>query len=238
MKAFPLTNAPHLPLTGQSHPLVRESTRWLTAGNAVTLFGALAIFVAAYTWSQLRTQEATTVDMTIPVVDFSDFQPQQIAPRTTSDSSAKPLVSPDDLGVPDPVADSETSNEDFPTQDEWSTFLNGEGTGVFDGPVDVSNTPAAIDTFVAFDELPVLLGIGEPVYPEMAKAAGIDGTVLVKVLVTKLGKVKHAVAVAGPEPLREAAVDGAKTATFTPAMQGKNAVEVWVMIPVTFSLTR
>jgi protein TonB len=114
-----------------------------------------------------------------------------------------------------------------------------DGQGEYEGVVEItppSEEPDAV--FMPFDKLPVLLSIDAPVYPDLAKAAGIDGTVLVKIFVTRQGKVKQAVAVDGPEVLWQAAVDAAKTALFTPALQGDNPVDVWVTIPVTFSLNR
>ncbi len=42
--------------------------------------------------------------------------------------------------------------------------------------------------FVAFDELPVLLSAEQPAYPDLAREAGITGTVRVNVLVGKDGQ--------------------------------------------------
>jgi TonB family protein len=129
--------------------------------------------------------------------------------------------------------------DDFPTLEEIRDWF--DRTGPVDGPIEVAPsepTEASANPYVAFDELPVLLSIGAPVYPDLARAAGIEGTVLVRVLVTRTGKVQDAVAVEGPAPLHASAVDAARTALFKPALQGDNPVEVWVMIPITFSLSR
>jgi outer membrane biosynthesis protein TonB len=56
--------------------------------------------------------------------------------------------------------------------------------------------------------------------------------------VGKDGKVKQAVAVEGPDVLRPEAVRAAKTAIFKPALQGTSPVEVWVQVPIVFSLNR
>jgi protein TonB len=84
----------------------------------------------------------------------------------------------------------------------------------------------------------VLLSVQPPVYPEMVREAGIDGTVTVQVLVGKDGKVKQAQAVDGPDPLRASGVASARTAIFKPALQGTSPVEVWVMVPITFQLNK
>ena len=52
-------------------------------------------------------------------------------------------------------------------------------------------THPAPDDFVAVDEEPVRLRIDPPVYPDVALPAGVEGTVLVRVLVGKNGKVSR-----------------------------------------------
>ena len=113
--------------------------------------------------------------------------------------------------------------------------LGGSGDSLVIDPSMGDDEPA-MGEFVAFDELPVLLSIQPVVYPVLAREAGIDGTVVVQVLVGKDGKVKKAVAIEGPEVLMSAAVAAAKTALFKPALQATSPVEVWVQIPVSFSL--
>lgn len=237
MKAFSLSNAPHLPVTGASHPLVRESVRWLTAGNAVSLFSALLFVGGLYAWSQMSPDEPPAVK--IPsVFTFDDFPTPPPIVHEVDTRAAMERPEADKLAVPEPVAHLDAEESKFPSRDklEW----NGRDDDVIDGPVDVLTPFHATqpDTFVAFDELPQLLSIGRPVYPDLVLEAGIDGTVLVRVLVTRAGKAKHAVAIEGPVALYDSATDAARTALFRPAKQGNNPVEVWVTIPVTFSLNR
>lgn len=236
MKALSLITAGHLPVTGESHPLRQESLRWLTAGNTIALAAVMLAFGGWYVWSQSnRSVEVTTVPRVVnEIPEFST--PQRIDPRPPAEPRPIMPASAPDFGVVEPV-DRDVA-EDFATNEEWSKVLDGDGR-TFDGPVDApAFNPTDMDTFVAFDELPVLLSIHRPIYPDLARQAGIDGTVLVKVLITRAGKVKEAVAVDGPEVLRNAAADAAKTGLFKPALQGMNPVEVWVLIPVTFSLNR
>ncbi len=237
MKAFSLANAPHLPVTGDSHPLVRESLRRLTAANAVTLVGALLLFTGAYLWA-LRSGNVTTPPPIFPRGPEISPTPRIVPPYGTPSGFA---VADNEFGVPDPKPNVIEPGDEFSGEP-------GDGEDLPPGfaPGDFPDEPFAFeppaiqqpDTIVVFDELPVLLSIGEPVYPDLVQRAGIDGTVLVKVFVTRAGKVKQAVAVGGPEALRNSAVDAAKTALFVPAKQGDTPVDVWVMIPVTFSLNR
>jgi len=238
MKAFSLANAPHLPVTGDSHPLVKESLRRLTTANAITLVGALLLFGGIYVLAS-RGGNATAPTIELPRGPETASTPTIVPPSGTL---AGFTVADHKFGVPDPkpnVIESEDRFSAEPGNNE-EELPPGFGPGEFpDEPFAFG--PAAIqrpDTIVVFDELPVLLSIGEPVYPDLARRAGIDGTVLVKVFITRAGKVKQAVAVEGPDVLRNSAVDAAKTALFVPAKQGDTPVDVWVMIPVTFSLNR
>jgi TonB family protein len=65
-----------------------------------------------------------------------------------------------------------------------------------------------------------------PVYPPAARAAGITGTVVVRVLVDESGRVTTAEATNGPEPLREAAEDAARMARFSPTLLSGAPVRV------------
>ena len=241
MKSFSLANATHLPVTGDLHPLVRESTRWISTANAISLATAIAIFSAWYFWSHSRHEDTAPANATI--VKYTELGvPPSIKEPSAPQVNVAEAITPPSIGVPEPVPDAEATESTIATQSEMSEALapftaddlGGSGDSIV---VDVNHTPG-MGEFVAFDELPVLLTIQPPTYPELVRQAGIDGTVLVQVLVGKDGKVKQAIAVEGPEPLRPEAVRSAKTAVFKPALQGTSPVEVWVQVPIVFTLNR
>lgn len=77
-----------------------------------------------------------------------------------------------------------------------------------------------------------------PRYPEAARREGIEGVVMLRFQVLASGKVgtvqvQHS---AGREDLDQAAVEAVKTWRFEPARRGKEAVAVWVTLPVRFEL--
>jgi TonB family protein len=74
------------------------------------------------------------------------------------------------------------------------------------------------------------------VYPRGAKAAGITGTVLVRVMVDESGDVLTAEATSGPAPLREAAEAAAREARFTPTLLSGQPVKVSGVITYNFVL--
>ena len=244
MKAFSLAGATHLPVTGDLHPLRKEFTRWVTWANASVLITGIALFAGWYFYSH-RTREEE-VPRNVQIVKFTELgvPPSIRDVNTPQVMNVAEAVAPPSIGVPEPVPDAEATTSTIATQAEMSDALapitasDMMGGGNDSLVVDMSDRSPGPGEFVPFDELPVLLSVEPPVYPEMVRDAGIDGTVQVQVLVGKDGKVKQAQAVEGPEPLRPAGVASARTALFKPALQGTSPVEVWVMIPVTFQLQR
>jgi len=77
-----------------------------------------------------------------------------------------------------------------------------------------------------------------PKYPEIAKEAGIEGTVIVQAFVDKKGRVKETIILKGiPNTgLDEAAITAIRKTRFVPAKQRERAVGVWISIPVHFRL--
>ena len=76
----------------------------------------------------------------------------------------------------------------------------------------------------------------KPSYPEIARKAGIEGTVTVYVLVDKRGKVEALGQIHGNEVFHEAAKEAAWKWEFTPAIQNDKPVKVWVSLPFKFRL--
>jgi TonB family protein len=66
----------------------------------------------------------------------------------------------------------------------------------------------------------------KPVYTEEAKRLKLRGRVTVRVVVDESGKVTSALALDGPAPLRQAAEEAARQATFTPATDGGITVKM------------
>jgi TonB family protein len=75
-----------------------------------------------------------------------------------------------------------------------------------------------------------------PFYPAEAKAAGVSGTVVVKVVLDESGRVETAEAVSGPFMLRGAAEDAARLAQFSPTLLSGQPVGVSGVITYNFIL--
>ena len=100
-----------------------------------------------------------------------------------------------------------------------------------------------MNIFVPYDEAPFPIG-GFPAiqralkYPEIARKAGIEGRVIVQVLVSAKGRVikTRVIKSLGHSGCDEAAVKAIKTVKWKPALQRDKPVKVWVAIPVIFKL--
>lgn len=89
----------------------------------------------------------------------------------------------------------------------------------------------------AVEEKPQLVRQIQPEYPIVARKAGVEGTVYLKVLVSKAGQVTKAEVVRGKEIFHQAALDAIQEFEFKPARQSDKPVDVWLMVPMQFRLT-
>lgn len=68
--------------------------------------------------------------------------------------------------------------------------------------------------------------VPQPIYPPAARAVGASGKVIVQVLIDEGGRVISANAVSGNPILRDAAVQAARSARFSPTLRGGEPVKV------------
>ncbi len=91
--------------------------------------------------------------------------------------------------------------------------------------------------FFAVEVKPKVVKQVEPEYPELARKAGIEGRVFVKVLVNEQGRVDTVIVLKATNPIFiKPAVAAAKQFVFTPGRQRDKPVKVWVAIPFIFRL--
>lgn len=170
------------------------------------------------------------------------FSPQfTIKPYKLKEEKFEVVDVPQDIQIPPPPKDiappqvpveaaegEDTENDIAPT-----TFDSFE-----DMPPPPPPSSGNAGAFLAFDEPPVLEHFVQPKYPELARDAGIEGTVAVRVLVSEEGKVLSAdVLQSDVTPAMEkAAVAAAMQCRFRPAKQRTVPVKAMVMIPFHFQL--
>lgn len=98
------------------------------------------------------------------------------------------------------------------------------------------------EIFLVVEQMPVIKGglkklYDYVTYPKVAQKSGIEGTVVVKLVVSPEGKpTQPEVIKSVHQILDDAAVEGIMKLEFEPAKQRSRAVAVWISIPVVFDL--
>jgi protein TonB len=136
------------------------------------------------------------------------------------------------------------SIDDAPTQvfARNSKAASGDGRQAKRKRLPAGNRPQAFfvnrdpreGDFVYYEEAPVPITKVQPVYPEFAKEARIEGKVILHVLVGRDGLVWDARVFRGVRGLDEATLDAIKKWVFKPAMSNNKPVAVWIEVPLSF----
>lgn len=187
-----------------------------------------------------------------PVVNSMKIMTLPPPPATESVQPPPPTLPNAPLaraGTPIPAPDEALPNvPDFANVDVISRALLDGGNGLDEGiPPLVSEiatevreeepdpgifVPVEKDPYVDIKDLQKKV-----VYPEVAKRAGIEGRVNVRVLIPKTGvPKKYIIWQSDSELLNEPAAKAVMSSVFTPAIQNNQPVECWVSIPIVFRL--
>jgi len=179
------------------------------------------------------------------VKKYEDLPPppsieQPMEPREAPKGlEAKGNVGEVPLPVPDALADATT----------WATDAGAAGEGVGEGTEliveDTGEVEVAAEnpwdevTFdVEYSEAPVVVHEERPKYPEIARASGVEGDVVLFVYIDENGNVRNAVVQSSPglPALEEEAKKAAMKCKFKPAKQQGKPVGVWYNIVMQFRL--
>lgn len=175
--------------------------------------------------------------------------PPQLIVQTGPASRAGTPIAVPDAQIP-------ADMKEFAKMDELSRASSVGGDGIdlggFAANIDLDRTGKVeikkqveeepdIDAFIAVEKDPqVDLGKLQKsiVYPDMARRAGIEGRVIVRVLVGADGKVRRSVVEDSDNVmLNDAALKAVNDyGLFTPAVQNGQPITCWVSIPITFRL--
>lgn len=211
--------------------------------SAFLLLGGYAAFVAS----------SNSLKSRGPVVNKMKLTNLPPPPQTVDNVPPPPTTAPGPAsraGTPVPVPDALIAPDvkDFANVDEISraSTLGGDGQDqgymglASDVDVEVREDEPNAYEFMAVDKEPYI-DIAElqkrVVYPDIARRAGIEGTVNIRVLVDKKGKPKkYIIESTDSDLLNKAAIDAVMNSTFTPAIQGTTPLDCWVSIPMNFRM--
>jgi protein TonB len=168
------------------------------------------------------------------------------SPKTPTKSQAKMMG--DQLNAPTQIPqDAERqAAENAPPPASFDSAgadgLGGSGTNasVLNGHTQpvvkyVPPKPIAVSSGVATG---LLIQRTPPVYPSIAKAARVGGTVELHATISKNGTIKDLHVVSGPAMLQQAAVDAVRTWRYRPYMLNNEPIEVETSVNVVFSLEK
>ena len=228
-------------------------------GALVTLLLLLVLIILNVVVDSV--QRAASVQLVAPVTKMSleDLPP---ADAETSDMAPPPDVVINTgpaarAGNPVPVPDAMLAPDvqEFATMDVVDRASSEGGTGNdlggFSENIDWGKGDVKVETIKDVDPspddfLPVekeprfdmarLQGLVK--YPDMARKAGIEGTVRVNALVDKTGKITKVMVVdSDNKALDQAALDAVRNyGTAVPAIMNNEPVSCWVTVPITFKL--
>ncbi|MCS6808358.1 MAG: energy transducer TonB [Bacteroidota bacterium] len=211
--------------------------------SVLLLLGAYAAFLAS----------SAMVKPKSPVINRMKLTQLPPPPVQTDVPPPPPTTAPGPAtraGTPVPVPDALIAPDvkDFANVDEISRASTTGGSGddigylglASDVTDEVRETEPDAYEFIPVDKEPYV-DLAElqkrVVYPDIARRAGIEGTVNIRVLVDKKGQPKkYIIESSDSDLLTKAAIDAVMSARFTPAIQGTNPMDCWVSIPINFRL--
>jgi protein TonB len=155
-------------------------------------------------------------------------------PAATQIATGRPLLlplHPDPEGAPPvgPVGLGMAATDGLPV---------GIGVGIGHGPavsVRPETKPALLHVSTGVSEGMLLAPI-RPVYPAIARAAHVEGSVVVEAIISKTGTIESLRVVSGPEMLQRAAMEAIREARYRPYRLNGEVVEVETRITVNFRI--
>lgn len=206
--------AEHIHILKERYPFTIRVMGLIAVIILIAMFLIFPRFIAEEQVMEL--QEIVIEQIDIPQTRQADSPPPPSRPSVPIESES------DDLDEDITIA--ETDLEDFEAWDEAP-------------PPPTTNTGPRVK-FIPYDDPPVARSPINPVYPEIAQEAGIEGTVIVQAFINDKGVVEETIILKGvPNTgLDEAAAEAIRKTRFKPAKQRDRPVGVWISIPVHFTL--
>lgn len=213
-------------------------TRGILGGIGVLFIGFGLSFVTNLV---LARQEKEIPIVVVPFRELSAPPPLQKTDAPPQVAISSTVAAPT-VGVPVPVPDAEAPMEQtIASQSELAQAMPSQDM-TSDGNQQIVVAPPTEEElpkfgeYVYVEELPEAIHKEAPQYPDLAREASVDGTVMVQALVGKDGRVKDTRVVKSIPMLDAAATAAVRQWVFKPALSNNKPVAVWVAVPVKFTL--
>jgi protein TonB len=229
---------------------------WIALGSVVAQVGVLTALVVVPLVDPAR-MPALTRPMMLKEVHFEKppvvTPPKPVVVRTTAEARSAPASVPQVASAARGpiIARRPTFSSDAPVMLAVGMMRGdaspGVGFGVVPGNVDgpvVTVKPAAAGGGDGRGPLHISTGVMagrllspiQPQYPQIAKAAHVEGTVVVTVTIDRSGRIVGLQVVSGPAMLRGAAVDAIRDARYQPYLLNGTPTAVETTIAVNFRM--
>lgn len=212
-----------------------------------------------------KLEEQKKGDVQQRIINITDLEPPPSATDEEEPPPPKidepPVAPPKDLTAltPEPVAKEKAEEQTIKTQQELEEIkapVGSSDTGKFQFTGNVKVEEKKIEekiekkekvveekqVYQSFEveKAPECVNLSQVrasmKYPEIAREAGMEGRVTVKVLVGPDGNVIKIGSVSGPEVFHDEVREKANGLQFTPGLQNGKPVKVWVTVPFNFKL--
>jgi protein TonB len=221
--------------------LRREAHLFLTHGVIVSVLFLVFFWLVSANWHNLMAltgtfnsddvQKVKCYEMVTNVTQLPP--PPPIAPPEPAKTCSTPVEAPPNVGKVKKVAEA-PADQTLATQKEIKQAIQqGANTGGSSGACETLE-------FVECQNPPLVLSTPRLVYPEMARIAGLEGRVFVRVLISEEGRAIKADIVkripAESTTFDKEAIRIAMESKYSPGMQNNKKVRVYMTIPVRFTL--
>ena len=186
-----------------------------------TLLVVLLISIVFYIFPKFLGEARRIENNIVDEIETFDIpQTEQIKPPEPPPRPSVPVASEDEFFDEDVTIE----DTDFDDWDDW------------DAPPPPPGGPDI--RFIPYDKAPTPKIPIKVIYPDLAREAGIEGTVIIQFFINEKGKVTEAEIMKGiPNTgLNEAALAAVLRSTWKPARQRDKKVGVWQTVPVRFEL--
>ncbi len=170
-------------------------------------------------------------------------------PQTTHPFHGQSEINPDNTITAPPVIPHFPPRDFGPEQDRGNTLMTmdaggplpGDPNGIFrnHGPANVVRAevkgPVRVPSSLVAG---LLIYKVTPNYPAIAKAAGVQGTIVLQAIISKTGTIENLRVASGPPMLQQVSIDAVHNWRYRPYLLNGQPVEVETTINVVFSLGR
>jgi len=246
--------------------LKRTYQKFFSRGLILAIFAHLIVLgtYLGVTYLKLKAEENKT-QVTQRIINVTDLEPPPSAtdeePPPPPKIEEPPVAPPKDLTAltPEPVAKEKAEEQTIKTQEELEKIqspvssMGDSGKFTYTGPVKIEEKKVeekiekekevvekTVYQSFEVEKAPECVNLGQVRasmrYPEVARQAGIEGRVSVKVLVGPDGSVIKIGSISGPDVFHDEVRDKAMNLQFTPGLQNGKPVKVWVTVPFNFKL--